>query len=588
MNPQPSKTTVHIPAVISVNDFAQKLDLSATVLITELMKNGVMATINELIDFETAAIIGSELGFEIEPEAEAAEARPNQAIEGDAGSQPRPPVVTVMGHVDHGKTSLLDAIRATDVAGGEAGGITQHIGAYQVTKNNRVITFLDTPGHEAFSAIRAHGARMTDVAIIVVAADDGVKPQTKEVVAHAKAANVPIIVAINKIDKPGADINRVKQQLADIDLTPDDWGGTVPCVPVSAKTGLDIDKLLDMVLLVTDIANPAARVNGPARGMVIESHVESGRGPVVTLLIQEGTLHLSDYIVVGETYGKVRNLEDYRGGKIREATPSTPVIVLGLKNLPAFGDWFEAVESERIARDWVTKQAKTKTIKSLMSIKSSSAADLNAAVEEGKVKELALLVKADVAGSLESLSTNLENIGNSEVRVRIIGSGIGPINETDINTASAAGAMIVGFNVSISAAINQLAKRSRVEFKLYRVIYELLDDVRGWLTELLPPEIVETEIGRLEVLAIFKVSRDQIVTGGKVIAGKITPNLNLQIERKGKIIGKSKLISLQKNKQAAREIAEGEECGLVIENFGTLEPGDNLVFIQTEQRQRQL
>lgn len=592
MSETPITTSVQIPDAISVADLASKLDLSATAVITELMKNGVMATINELIDFETAAIVGGELGFTIEHEAVEAETRPNQdSTEKDGGKiKPRPPVVTIMGHVDHGKTSLLDAIRATHVAGGEAGGITQHIGAYQVTKNDRIITFLDTPGHEAFSAIRAHGARMTDVAIIVVAADDGVKPQTKEAAAHAKAADLPIIVAINKIDKPAADVNRTKQQLAEIDLTPDDWGGEVPCVEVSAKDSAGIDKLLDMILLVADIAKPSARFDGPARGLVIESHVQTGRGSVVTLLIQEGTLSLGDYIIVGNTYGKVRSLEDYRGHKIKAATPSMPAVVLGLKELPDFGNWFEAVATEKIARDWLAAKAKTTTIKSLMNVKSTSASDLQAAVADGKVKELMIILKADVAGSLESITQSLKTVGNDEVRVRIVASGLGDISENDINTAAASQAVILGFNVSINGSINQLAKRSGVDFKIYRIIYELLDDVRDWLNDLLPPEVIETEVAKLKVLAIFKVTKDQIVTGGKVEDGKISGELKLHVMRAKKLIGEAKLLSLQKDKAVAKQVVAGDECGLVISAIkdGELKVGDQLVFYTTEQRRRTL
>ncbi len=588
MSEQETTTSVHIPDAITVADFARRLDLNSSAVITELMKNGVMATINEMIDFETAAIVGTELGFNIEHEEKVDEARPNQDIEESTNLKPRPPVVAVMGHVDHGKTSLLDAIRSSDVASGESGGITQHIGAYQVVKNKRTITFLDTPGHEAFSALRAHGARMTDVAIIVVAADDGVKPQTKEAAAHAKAAGVPIIVAINKVDKSDSDINRTKQQLSEIELTPDDWGGETPCVEVSAKDKNGIDTLLDMILLVADIAEPKARFDGPARGVVIESHMQSGRGPVATLLIQAGTLNLGDYLIVGNTYAKVRSLEDYLGKKIKAATPSMPVVMLGLKELPDFGNWFEVVANEKIARDWLAKKAKTNTIKSLMNVKSASSADLDAAVADGKVKELLVVLKADVAGSLESITQSLEVIGNDEVRVRVIASGLGDISENDINSATA-GAIILGFNVSISAAINQLAKRNGVEFKIYHIIYELLDDVREWLTNLLPAEVIETEVGRLKVLGIFKVTKDQIVTGGKLESGKIVTGLDLRVERNGKVLGQAKIISLQKDKQTVKQVVAGEQCGIVISNFGeSLELNDELAFYTTEKRRRTL
>ena len=429
---------------------------------------------------------------------------------------------------------------------------------------------------------------MTDIAIIVVAADDGVKPQTKEAIAHAKTENAPLVIAINKIDKSGADPNRVKQELSEIGVLPDDWGGDVPCVEISAKEGTGIDKLLDIVLLVNDINPPTARINGNARGLVIESHIESGRGPVVTLLVQEGTLTATDSLIAATTYGKVKSLEDSTGKKIKQATPSTPVVILGLKALPEFGDWFEVVASEKEAKEWIAKKSKQMTIKSLMRVKTASADDLHAAVADGKTKELALVVKADVAGSLESLIQALEDLGNEEVRVKIVSSGVGDIAESDVSTAAASNAQIVGFQVSISAAINQLAKRQRVDFSLYRVIYELLDDVREALTELLSPEIIEHDVAHLDVLAIFKTTKDQIVTGGKVTTGKVTPNLDFHVYRDGEKVGESKLISLQRNKESTKEVREGEECGIVIEKTVDLAVGDELRFFTIEHKRRTL
>lgn len=583
--------TVKIAKVVSVGDFARALDVGVAKVVGELMKNGVMATVNEQIDFDTAAIIGGELGFRIEQAAEEAEERPNQAAENrqtDSDQQARPPIVAVMGHVDHGKTSLLDAIRESDVAGGEAGGITQHIGAYQVTKNNRKITFLDTPGHEAFGAIRAHGAKMTDVAIIVVAADDGVKPQTKEAIEHAKAAKVNIVVAISKIDKPEADENRVKQELSEQGLVPDDWGGDIPCVPVSAKSKEGIDKLLDVVLLVADILEPKSSFSGLATGVIIESHKETGRGPVVTVLVQKGCLKLNDNIVAGNTIGKIRSLEDYRGRKIKEATPGMPAVVSGLKAVPNFGDWFEIVASEKIAKEWSDRQSRKESFKSLTSVKSVSAQDIAKAVIDGQVKELAVIVKADVQGSLESLTDSLESIGNEEVRVKIVSSGVGDISENDINSAAAGNALILGFNVSIKAAVNQLAKRAGVEFRLYKIIYELLDDVRDWLSSLLEPEIIETEHARLEILGIFKVTKQLVITGGVVKSGKITPNLDIKIERADKVVGAGSLTSLQKEKQAASEVFEGEQCGLSVATSDEIKLGDTLIFYSREQKSRKL
>ncbi len=586
------KKQIEIPEVVAVSDFAQRLGLGVAQVVGELMKNGVMATVNENIDYDTASIIAGELGFDVIPEPKEAEARPSQttteAAESSAEEQVRPPIVAVMGHVDHGKTSLLDAIRESDVASSEAGGITQHIGAYQVTKNDRRITFLDTPGHEAFSAIRAHGARMTDVAVIVVAADDGVKPQTKEAINHAREAGVAIVVAINKMDKPDADANRVKQELSEIGLVADDWGGDVPCIEVSAKTHDGISKLLDVVLLVADIADQKAVFAGMASGVVIESHLETGRGPVATLLIQKGTLRSGDSLVVGTTYGKVRSLEDYRGRKLKEATPAMPVVVSGIREVPNFGEWFEVVSSEKVAKDWVAKQARKQSIKSLTNTKTVTSQDLNRAVVDGQVKELAVLVKADVQGSLESLIDSLGQIGNDEVRVKVVSSGVGDISESDVNAADAGNAIILGFNVSIKAAVNQLAKRSKVDFHLYKVIYELLDDVRDWLSSLLPPEIIEIELARLEILGIFKTTKNQVITGGRVTSGQLQSGMTARIMRKGEEVGQGKVSNLQKEKQIAREANEGEECGISFDTTDTIELGDELVFYKVEEKARKL
>lgn len=580
---------IEIPDVISVHELAGKLDISSVKLVGELMRNGVMATINESIDFDTASIIAAEFGFELVPAAVVIDERPSQSKSEKSepsAQSPRSPIVTVMGHVDHGKTSLLDAIRLTNVTSQESGGITQHIGAYQVEKNDRLITFLDTPGHEAFSALRAHGAKMTDIAIIVVAADDGVKPQTKEAIEHARAADVPLIIAINKIDKTGADPNRVKQELSDIEVVADDWGGEVPCVEVSAKTNVGIDKLLEMILLVADIASPMANPNGSASGVIIESHMESGRGPVATMLVQQGQLKLGDNVIAGSTMGKVRSLQSDLGKRIKTAAPATPVVVSGLKSVPDFGDWFEVVESEKVAREWLNRKSRETSIKSLVRPKSITASDLVSAVDAGKLQELPILLKADAQGSLESLTESLSNLGNDEVRVKIISSGVGDISENDVNTASAGGAIILGFHVSIKAAVNQLAKQQSVDFNIYKIIYELIDDVRGWLSSLLAPEIIETEIGRLQVLAVFKQSRDHVITGGVVTSGKVTPDLTVNIMRGTEKLGQGKLSNLQKNKQPAREVVTDEQCGLKLTTDIKLAVDDELVFIAVESRAR--
>ena len=584
-----TEKNISLPPVVTVSDFAQRLGLGAAQVVGELMKNGVMATVNEQIDFDTAEIIAAEFGFTATPEAEQPEDRPSQKnSDAESSKQSRPPIIAVMGHVDHGKTSLLDALRKTEVVGGEAGGITQHIGAYQITKNDRVVTFLDTPGHEAFAALRAHGAKTCDIAIIVVAADDGVKPQTKEAIEHAKQAGVGLVIAINKIDKPGADSNRVKQELSEIGVVADDWGGDVPCVEVSAKTGDGLEKLIEVVMLVSDIAEPQAVFAGLGNGVVIESHIDTGRGPVVTLLIQNGELRVGDWMVVGKSYGKIRSLENFLGEPIKKASPAMPVVVSGLKDLPAFGDWFEEVETEKIAKDWMSSQSRKASFKSLTAAKSMNSQDIARAVIDGKIKELAVVVKADAQGSLESLTTSLEAVGNDEVRVKIIGSGVGDISETDINSANAGNAIILGFNVGISGPVNQLAKRSDVEFKLYKIIYELLDDVRDWLSTLLPPEIIETEHARLKILGVFKTTKNMVVCGGKVLSGKIIPSLDIKIISAKKEIGLGKLDSLQKNKESAKEVVEGEECGLSVETKTPITLGDELSFYSTESKARKL
>jgi translation initiation factor IF-2 len=577
---------IEIPQVISVGEFAELLGKGPAAVVGELMKNGVMATVNEQIDFDTAQIIGNELGFDIIPKAKEDEVRPN--VVNDSEQILRPPVVAVMGHVDHGKTSLLDAIRSAEVALGEAGGITQHIGAYQVTKNDRVITFLDTPGHEAFSALREHGAKIADIAIIVVAADDGVKPQTREAIDHAREAGAALVVAINKIDKEGADTNRVKQELSEINVIPDDWGGDTPCVEVSAKTGDGIPKLLEVVLLVADIVETKARVEGHGRGVVIESHLDTGMGPIVTLLIQEGTIGQGDWIIAGSSFGKIRTMVDFTGKKLKQATPAMPAVVSGLKSLPDFGNWFEQVKSEKEAKDWVDRQSRKKTYKSVTSIKSVTAEDIANAVTEGEVKGLPVVVKADVQGSLESLISAIEQVGNDEVRAKIVSSGVGDISEKDVQAATASGAIILGFNVSINAQVNQQAKREGVDFQLYKVIYELLDDVRDWLSSMLEPETIETEHAKLKILGVFKTTKDKVVCGGKVISGKITPDLQIKIIHSGKEIGTGKLLSLQKDKQSSKEAMQNEECGLEVSTNKNIEMGDELVFYTTSKLARKL
>jgi translation initiation factor IF-2 len=582
-------TQVSLPEVVSVNDFAQKLELPVTKVIGELMRNGVMATINEQIDFDTAAIIGADLGFEIVPEVVEEETnKTTKTLLPEGEGQNRPPVVAVMGHVDHGKTSLLDAIRQTTVAKGEAGGITQHIGAYQVKRGERWITFLDTPGHEAFSAIRAHGARMTDVAIIVVAADDGVKPQTKEAIRYAQEAGNQIVVAINKVDKEGADVARVKQELTELGLQPEDWGGSTVMVEISAKTGQNIEALLDLVLLVADLEDLRAMPEGPASGVIIESHLDSGRGPVATVLVQQGVLEPGDYLVTGDTYAKVRSLDDYRGKRIKMAHPGMPAVVTGFKAVPAFGHSFEIVPSEKAARDAVLGSKRSEQVKSMLKVKTIGLDELRSAITAGQVNELNVVVKADVQGSLESLLGGLGNLRNEEVGVKIVSSGVGDISESDVAAAKTAGALLIGFNVGISSAVKQLANREQVKVQIYKVIYELLDDLRKVLSQMLKPEIIETVVATLEVLGVFKSTKTVVICGGKVTSGRIEPKLSLRILDKKEVVGAGTITNLQKDKQDAKEVVEGEQCGMSVATTSAIEIGNTLEFYTTETRARTL
>ncbi len=581
-------TAIPVPAVVTVGEFASALGLPVTRIIGELMKNGVMATINEQIDFETAAIIGSDLGFDIVPEQAPEEVmvRAEKLPEGEGEN--RPPIVAVMGHVDHGKTSLLDAIRSTSVAAREAGGITQHIGSYQIEKNGRLITFLDTPGHEAFSALRAHGARMTDVAIIVVAADDGVKPQTREAIKHAREAGVQIVVAINKVDKEGADPVRVRQELSELDLTPEEWGGSTVMVDVSAKAATNIDRLLELVLLVADLEDLRARPDGDADGIIVESHLDPGRGPVATVLVRNGQLKVGSYLVVGSTYAKVRSLTDWRGQRIPSASPGTPAVVTGLKSVPAFGDLFKAVKNEREAKTGAQTAVRQGQMRTLTNVKRIDAGAISEAITAASVKELNVVLKADVQGSLESLLEALGKLRNEEVAVRVVSSAVGEISETDVAFARTAGAMLIGFSVGMSPAVRQAASREGVEAHLYRVIYELLDDLRARLEAMLDPEVVETVVGRLQVLGIFKLSRGSIVCGGRVTEGRIEPKLNVRITRGGDSIGTGTLSSLQREKQPAKEVFEGDLCGLTVVTTAGIEMNDTLEFFTTESRSRTL
>lgn len=583
----PQKKTFAIPEIIGVGEFAEILGLPVTRVIGELMKNGVMATINEQIDFDTAAIIGSELGFEIEAEKTEEEVRPAKVKLAAGEGENRPPIVAVMGHVDHGKTSLLDAIRSSHVAEKEAGGITQHIGAYQIKRGERWITFIDTPGHEAFSALRQHGARMTDVAIIVVAADDGVKPQTKEAIRHAQEAGVQIVVAVNKIDKEGADPIRVRQELSELGLTAEEWGGSTVMVDVSARSGEGLDKLVDVVLLVADIEDLRARMEGTAEGSIIESHLDAGKGPVATVLVLNGKLKTGDYLVAGSTYAKVRALSDFRGKRILSADPGMPAVVTGFKVVPSFGDAFRSVENEKAARDGASAVLRRQQSKSL-GVKKIDASQLSAAMSAENVKELNVVLKADTQGSLESLLAGLDQLRNEEVAVKVVSSAVGDISESDVAFAKTANAVLIGFSVSLGSSLKALANRDHVQVRLYKVIYELTDDLRNALSQMLAPEVIETVTGELEIKGVFKTTKANVVCGGTVTMGRIEPKQTLRVKRGSEVIGEGTLGSLQKDKQVAKEAFEGDTCGMNVTTSATIELGDTLEFYSVETKARTL
>ncbi|MBC7868960.1 translation initiation factor IF-2 [Candidatus Saccharibacteria bacterium] len=567
---------------ITVGELAETLNLPVTNLIGELFRNGIVATINQRIDFETATIIVEELGLDVELEKKVAATlsdRKTHTLSDKAVA--RPPIVAVMGHVDHGKTSLLDAILHTKTTDQEAGGITQHISAYQTIHKDRSITLLDTPGHEAFAALRQHGAALTDVVVIVVAADDGVKPQTIEAIRFAKSANAKIVVAINKMDKESADSARVKAQLAtEHDLNPEEWGGDTVMVEVSAKTGLGIEILLDMVLLVADLEELKADIDTPAEGLVIESHMEVGRGSVVGLLVEQGLLRTGHFLVAGTAYGKVRTLLDFAGKPLKEAGPSTPVTVTGLKELPQFGDTFTVVKSEKEARNAVAV-ARIEQEKNAASTNVTGADLLRMMNQQHESQNLNVVVKADVQGSLTSVIDSLRLIDTKgEIALRVIGSGVGNISENDIRLASDSKTLIYGFNVGLPPAIKQLAARDKVQVRIYKVIYELLDDARASMEAMLAPEVVETEIGTLTIKGIFRTLKDEIIAGGEVTSGKVTSGLLARAKRGKETLAEVEVTKVQRQQQEAKEVFEGEMCGisLKISKKLLLEEGDKLEF----------
>ncbi len=589
---QAQQASIEVEDMITVGTLAERLSIPVSRLIGELMKNGVMATVNERIDFDTAQIIVEELGLGlklIKHTSDSTDTPVRTKPTASAKAKVRPPVVAVMGHVDHGKTSLLDAISGASVVKGEAGGITQHISAYQVEHNKRMITFLDTPGHEAFAAIREHGAQLTDIVMIVIAADDGIKPQTIEAIRFARKAGVKIIVAINKIDKPGTDLNHVKQQLSENDLMIEEWGGDTVILPVSAKTKEGIPALLDMILLVSDVEELKADFDGPGRGLIIEAHVEQGRGPVAQALVESGTLHPSDFIVAGSSYAKIRNLETTDGKPIKSATPSMPVVISGFKTLPEFGDEFQTVKSEKDARiQTELSTADNQASSNRMNIGSNELIRL--INRDNKLQELNIIIKADVQGSLTSVIDSLRALDTDEVSVRVVGSGVGRISENDLHLAHSSRAIVYGFNVGLPSSGRQQAGRDKVSVRIYKVIYELIDDVKQELTKMLKPEIVETELGRLIVKAVFKTTKTEIICGGEVTKGKLTLPALARVLRGDKQLAEVNVTGLKRGPADAKEILEGEMCGMSLATTKRLElqEGDKVELFNRESVLRQL
>ena len=567
---------VMIPDEISVGELASRMKKTGAEVVKCLMKNGVMASLSQIIDFDTAAIIAEEMGCKVEHEVTVTieerliddhEDKPEDLV-------PRAPVVVVMGHVDHGKTSLLDTIRHTSVAAGEAGGITQHIGAYQVQVNGKPITFLDTPGHEAFTSMRARGAMITDIAILVVAADDGIMPQTVESINHAKAANIPIIVAINKIDKENANPDRVLQQLTEYGLVPEDWGGDTICCKISAKKNIGIENLLEMVTLTAEMAELKANPNRAAKGTVIEARLDKGRGPVATLLVQNGTLKQGDIIIAGTAVGRVRTMMDYKGARLTEAGPSVPVEIAGLSEAPSAGSPFFAVADERMARELVEQRKAEEKAKAAAPVQKVSLENLFDQIRSGERKELALIVKADVQGSVEAVKASLEKLSNDEVNVRVIHGGVGAINESDVMLAASSNAIIVGFNVRPDAAARDGAARQNVDMRMYRVIYDCIDEIEAAMKGMLAPKYREVVLGHAEVRQTYKVSSVGTVAGCYVQDGKIVRACSIRVVRDGIVIHEGALASLKRFKDDAREVAENYECGLTVEKFNDIKEGD--------------
>ena len=578
-------TKVLIPDEIGVGELASRMKKTGAEVVKCLIKNGVMASLSDIIDFDTAAIIAEEMGCKVEKEViiTIEERLIDTAEDKEEDLEPRAPVVVVMGHVDHGKTSLLDYIRNANVVSGEAGGITQHIGAYQVDVKGNPVTFLDTPGHEAFTAMRARGAMITDVAILVVAADDGIMPQTVESINHAKAANIPIIVAINKMDKPAANPDRIMQQLTEYELVPEDWGGETIVCPISAKTGMGIDNLLDMVVLTSEVQELRANPNRTAHGAVIEARLDKGRGPVATLLVQNGTLKQGDVIIAGTAVGRVRAMTNARGQKLAEAGPSVPVEIIGMGEVPGAGDDFHAVADERMARELVEQRKAERKDAISSSVGKVTLEDLFSQIQAGEMKNLNVIVKADVQGSAEAVKASLEKLTNEEVRVRVIHCAVGAISESDVMLAGTSGAIIVGFNVRPDNNAKDSAARMGVDMRMYRVIYDAINEIEAAMKGMLAPKFREVDLGRAEVRNVFRITGVGMVAGCYVLDGKMQRNAQMRLLRDNIVIYDGSIASLQRFKDSVKEVASGYECGITFEKFQDIKEGDIIEAFLMEQ-----
>lgn len=577
--------TITVPDEIVVSELASRLKATVGEVIKKLMLMGVMAGINDVIDFDTAYLVAEEFHAKVEKEVVVTieERIIDDSEDDDANLQPRDPVVVVMGHVDHGKTSLLDAIRHTHVTTGEAGGITQHIGASRVKVGDRNITFLDTPGHAAFTTMRARGAQVTDIAVLVVAADDGIMPQTVEAINHAKAAGVSIIVAINKMDKPSANPDIVKQQLTEYELVPEEWGGDTPCIPVSALSHMGIDDLLEMILLVADMKELKANPDRAARGTVVEARLDKGRGPIATVLVQNGTLHTGDIIVAGTTVGRVRAMTDDRGRKVKTAGPSIPVEITGLNDVPVGGDTLNAVSDERLARELVEQRITEQKEAAFNAQTKVTLDNLFDQMQQGEMKELKVIVKADVQGSVEAVRQSLEKLSNQEVRVHVIHGAVGAISESDIMLANASNAIVVGFNVRPDPVAEENAKRDGVDMRLYRIIYDCIEEIQSAMKGMLAPKFREVELGRAECREVYHISSVGTVIGSHITSGKITRNAQVRVVRDGIIVADDKVASLRRFKDDVKEVAEGYDCGICLERFSDIKEGDRLEAYMMEE-----